>query len=112
MVVLLLTVIVSLVNFSVGVTASCFGLGATLSNFLGQMVVEKFDHATSLMASLVISLVPIVIFLFMPETLGMRTQKQSRGGEEPTKSLLLADTSTSYGSTTDNSSSPTSALLL
>jgi len=57
----------------VGVTASFFGLGATLSNFLGQMVVEKFDHVTSLMASFVISLVPVLLFLFMPETLGVRT---------------------------------------
>ena len=60
-------------SFAVGLTASFFGMGATLSNFLGQMVVEKFDHVTSLMASLVISLVPVVLFLFMPETLGSRT---------------------------------------
>jgi hypothetical protein len=61
---------------SVGVTASSFGLGATLSNYFGQMVVEKFDHVTSLMASFAISLVPILVFLFMPETLGMRTRKE------------------------------------
>jgi hypothetical protein len=46
---------VCLFDPSVGVTASLFGLGATLSNFFGQMVVEKFDHVTSLMVSFAIS---------------------------------------------------------
>jgi Na+/serine symporter len=56
----------------VGLTASCFGLGATLSNFGGQLLVEHFDHVTSLMASLVLSIAPICLFTFMPETLGQR----------------------------------------
>ena len=56
-----------------GLTASAFGLGATLSNYLGQKVVEHFGHTTSLIGSLLISIVPIVIFfIFMPETLGRR----------------------------------------
>jgi hypothetical protein len=88
----------------VGVTASCFGLGATLSNFFGQMVVEKFDHVTSLMVSFAISLVPILVFLFMPETLGMRTRKQKelqashRAGGEKDYRPMAVRTGSSYGS--------------
>lgn len=56
-----------------GLTASSFGLGATLSNFLGQHVVEAFGHVASLSGSLILSFIPIAIFaLFMPETLGDR----------------------------------------
>jgi hypothetical protein len=52
-----------------------FGLGATLSNYLGQMVVEQFGHVASLTGSLIISVIPLVIFgIFMPETLGDRGQ--------------------------------------
>lgn len=58
---------------TVGLTASCFGLGATLSNLLGQMVVEKMGHVASLTGSLVLSVIPIVLFsLWMPETFGQR----------------------------------------
>jgi hypothetical protein len=100
---------VCLFDPSVGVTASCFGLGATLSNFFGQMVVEKFDHVTSLMVSFAISLVPILVFLFMPETLGMRTRKQTKqqqtelqashraGGEKDYRPMAVR-TGSSYGS--------------
>lgn len=57
----------------VGLTASSFGLGATLSNFIGQLLVENFGHVVSLSASLWLSLVPIALFaVFMPETLGHR----------------------------------------
>ena len=59
-------------SLTVGLTASCFGLGATLSNFLGQMVVEKFGHVASLTGSLVLSVIPLVLFCFMPETYGHR----------------------------------------
>jgi MFS family permease len=59
-------------NVVMGVTASCFGLGATLSNYLGQVVVEQFGHVASLTGSLIISAIPIVLFTFMPETLGTR----------------------------------------
>ena len=56
-----------------GLTASSFGLGATLSNYIGQNVVEAFGHVASLSGSLVLSVVPIVVFgVFMPETLGDR----------------------------------------
>ena len=58
---------------AVGLTASMFGLGATLSNFFGQIVVERYGHVTSLMGSFFISLIPICVFAFMPETLGKRT---------------------------------------
>ena len=55
----------------VGLTASCFGMGATLSNLLGQMAVEKLGHVASLSGSFVISLVPICLFaIMMPETYG------------------------------------------
>jgi hypothetical protein len=56
----------------VGFTASCFGLGATLSNYLGQMVVEHYGHVASLLCSLLISFIPIVLFSTMPETYGCR----------------------------------------
>lgn len=56
-----------------GLTASCFGLGATLSNLLGQIAVEKLGHVASLSGSLVLSLIPICLFaLGMPETYGRR----------------------------------------
>jgi predicted MFS family arabinose efflux permease len=58
----------------VGLTESHVNLGVTLSNFLGQMVVEKFGHLESLMGSLILSLVPIFLICFLPETLGLRTQ--------------------------------------
>ena len=61
-----------------GLTASTFGLGATMSNFLGQHVVEKFGHVASLSGSLFLSFVPILIFgCFMPETLGERGHKKT-----------------------------------
>lgn len=60
-------------NLIMGLTASCFGLGATLSNFLGQWIVEKFGHIVSLSGSFFISFIPIIIFTaFMPETLNTR----------------------------------------
>jgi len=60
-------------NVVMGLTASCFGLGATLSNFLGQHAVERFGYVASLSGSLVLSGIPIAIFgVFMPETLGCR----------------------------------------
>lgn len=48
-----------------------------MSNFFGQMVVEKLGHVASLTGSLVISFVPILIFSFlMPETMNTRGKKQ------------------------------------
>lgn len=66
-------------NVVMGLTASCFGLGATLSNFIGQHLVENFGHVTSLVGSLLLSTIPILIFgIYMPETLGCRgTAKRS-----------------------------------
>ena len=56
-----------------GLTASCFGLGATLSNYIGQNVVQNFGHVASLSGSLVLSVIPIFIFgMFMPETIADR----------------------------------------
>jgi hypothetical protein len=66
---------------TVGLTASFFGLGATLSNFLGQLVVEKLGHVASLSGSFVISFIPLLLFLFMPETLGKRTQHHFKSQE-------------------------------
>ncbi|KAL7541853.1 hypothetical protein ACHAXR_011282 [Thalassiosira sp. AJA248-18] len=60
-------------NVLMGLTASCFGLGATLSNLLGQIIVEKMGHVASLSGSLVLSVIPIVLFAIgMPETYGQR----------------------------------------
>jgi MFS family permease len=60
-------------NVIMGLTASCFGLGGTLSNLLGQIVVEKYGHVASLTGSLFLSVIPIVLFsLAMPETAGSR----------------------------------------
>lgn len=60
-------------NVVMGLTAACFGLGATMSNFLGQLMVEYFGHIASLTASFIISFVPIALFaVFMPETYGQR----------------------------------------
>jgi len=60
-------------NVLMGLTASSFGLGATISNVLGQTIVEKLGHVASLSGSLILSVTPIVLFAFgMPETLGMR----------------------------------------
>lgn len=72
---------------AVGLTASFFGLGATLSNFLGQLVVEKFGHVASLLGSLGISVIPVILFAFlMPETLGRRgaglEHRHSRSADE------------------------------
>ncbi len=59
-----------------GLTASCFGLGGTLSNLLGQIVVEQFGHVASLLGSLCISFIPLALFgLFMPETYGQRGKR-------------------------------------
>lgn len=95
-------------NLVMGFTASCFGyvtmrilgrwtnecdltvlpccicsLGATLSNFFGQMVVEQFGHTASLSGSLVISFIPIFIFAFMPETTGAREYNRKTDGDAP-----------------------------
>lgn len=60
-------------NVVMGLTASCFGLGATLSNFIGQFVVEKMGHVASLSGSFILSLIPVVVFgIMMPETMGRR----------------------------------------
>jgi len=60
-------------NVAMGLTGTCFGIGASLSNFLGQLVVQHFGHTSSLYGSLLLSFVPIVLFgIFMPETLGLR----------------------------------------
>jgi len=60
-------------NVLMGVTASFFGLGATLSNFLGQLAVEKMGHVASLSGSTILSIIPVILFgLFMPETMGRR----------------------------------------
>jgi len=71
-------------NTTVGLTASMFGLGATLSNFLGQQVVERFGHVASLSGSLFISFIPIIVFgILMPETLGDRNNRKSTSDSLP-----------------------------
>jgi len=64
-------------NLIMGLTASCFGLGGTMSNFLGQMVVEKMGYVASLTGSFFISFIPIAVFaIFMPETMNTRGKKK------------------------------------
>ena len=76
-----------------------FGMGATLSNFLGQHVVEQYGHVASLTGSLVLSIVPIVILgLFMPETLGDRDAKEHGDAElNSTSSMIAEDNEKSNG---------------
>jgi len=70
-------------NVLMGLTASCFGMGATLSNLLGQIIVEKMGHVASLSGSLVLSVIPVVLFgLGMPETLGQRGKVQNKEQED------------------------------
>ena len=76
-----------------GLTASCFGLGGTMSNFLGQMVVEKMGHVASLFGSFVLSFIPIVVFtFFMPETQNTRgsniAHKDENSNEQSTDYVL------------------------
>lgn len=75
-------------NLIMGMTSASFGLGATLSNFFGQMVVEKFGHVASLSGSLLISFIPIAIFsLLMPETLNTRGADTSTKLRENTRGV-------------------------
>ena len=74
-------------NAVMGLTASAFGLGATLSNYLGQVVVQHFGHVASLTASLCLSFIPIALFWHMPETYGRRNEQSSRMVE--TKTLIV-----------------------
>jgi hypothetical protein len=68
----------SLSHPTVGLSASCFGLGGTTSNYFGQLAVERLGHVESLTISLFISFIPIVIFaVFMPETLNTRDKKET-----------------------------------
>ena len=58
-----------------GLTGSCFGIGATMSNFLGQVAVQYLGHVASLVGSFALSFVSLGIFgMFMPETLGRRNE--------------------------------------
>eukprot|EP00980_Cylindrotheca_fusiformis_P001880 scaffold429_cov114-Cylindrotheca_fusiformis.AAC.7 len=60
-------------NVVMGLTESCFGLGATMSNYFGQMAVEYFGYTTSLAGSFFISIFPIILFATcMPETMRLR----------------------------------------
>ncbi|KAL9180207.1 hypothetical protein ACHAXT_008177 [Thalassiosira profunda] len=80
-------------NVLMGLTASCFGLGGTLSNLLGQIIVEKMGHVASLSGSLVLSVIPIVLFgLAMPETRGQR------GMAPKQKQMTVEVTQTTEGS--------------
>jgi hypothetical protein len=58
-------------------------LGSTLSSFLGQLIVEKFGHTASLACSLGLSFIPIVLFSFMPETLGDRNHSKASPNAMP-----------------------------
>jgi len=60
-------------NLLMGFSASWFGLGATLSNLLGQIIVERMGHVASLIGSFALSIVAVVLYaLAMPETRELR----------------------------------------
>lgn len=65
-------------------------LGAALSNFLGQVVVERYGHVASLIGSFFISFLPIALFCFMPETFGLRGMKPSAKGIDDVAVYKLA----------------------
>jgi hypothetical protein len=89
--------ILTMMNDTVGLTASMFGMGGTLSNFLGQQVVEQFGHVASLTGSLIISFIPIAIFgLLMPETLGDRDRNTSSDCSESEEETAKKSSSTPY----------------
>lgn len=48
-----------------------------MSNFLGQLIVEEYGHSASILTSLAVSICPIVLFAFFPETLGDRGRRKS-----------------------------------
>eukprot|EP00957_Ditylum_brightwellii_P102876 7839942-Ditylum_brightwellii.AAC.1 len=75
-----------------GLTASCFGLGATLSNYIGQTVVETLGHVASLSGSLVLSFIPVILFAcFMPETMRKRGNIANKATEEKGKSYTSTE---------------------
>lgn len=76
-------------NVVMGLTASFFGMGATISNFLGQMVVQHFGHVASLTMSLSLSFIPILVFSFMPETHGKRGSKTPSTINEANQSITV-----------------------
>ena len=67
-----------------------YSLGATLSNFLGQVVVERYGHVASLAGSFLISFIPILLFCFMPETLGLRGIKPTAKNTDESAMYKLA----------------------
>ena len=77
-----------------------FGLGGTMSNFLGQLVVQHFGHVASLMGSLGISFVPIILFgLFMPETHGQRgllDEKKAESARNKNATFVPAESDDQY----------------
>ena len=51
-----------------------------MSNLIGQLLVERFGHVTSLTCSMWLSIVPILLFGgVMPETMGQRGQGVGSG---------------------------------
>ena len=63
-----------------------------MSNFIGQLLVEKFGHVFSLTCSMWLSIIPIVLFGFcMPETLN------TRGAGQANKNDKEIDTAAAYG---------------
>mmetsp|Transcript_9444 Transcript_9444/g.26087 ORF Transcript_9444/g.26087 Transcript_9444/m.26087 type:complete len:503 (+) Transcript_9444:246-1754(+) len=89
-------------NVVMGLTASCFGMGATLSNFFGQMVVEHFGHVASLTGSLVLSAAPIILFSRMPETYGQRGSGSRRSYDQPPTPSISRSSSSSTSPKSEN----------
>ena len=54
----------------------------TLSEYFGQQVVERYGHIAALSCSFVLSLIPLILYSFMPETLGHRIPSKDEPKEE------------------------------
>lgn len=63
-----------------------------MSNFLGQMVVEKMGHVVSLSASFVISFIPIAVFtILMPETKNTRSKQVPNNNNKESDTMIMND---------------------
>ena len=64
------------------------------------MVVERFGHIVSLAGSMFISIIPILLFCFMPETLGDREHHKANQLRQQQQQHSTAD-ATAYKSMPD-----------
>lgn len=67
-------------NLVMAVTDTFGSLGYSISQYVGQVIAEKLGHVASLLVSLTLSIMPIIFFMYMPETSGIRGGGNSDGG--------------------------------